>query len=274
MKILTLLSEAGQPVISNHTITGEINRRTITEKIQSLGAGEALDEVLSTPRKKLYRGLRDQSSQILLQDTIASVRRAENTSNYVTLLTEMLPSWKRANILPRSKIVSCTSAYNKAYQYGVPYVALPTNGASCVYTGAHDFWDAFEGLNHIFNNSSGTGAIPAVNEAFENYATFPVHNAGSMLKLCKQLEHDLETGKITEEDLNPELRALFESDPETYDILEILDNLMDPSHMRQSHNGALLIPGNYRADGEEVQVGGNIVFIECSMFNTAFGVEQ
>lgn len=266
--IITNLFEAGKPVITNHEFdlqagTGD----QLAQKIRALGAGHALEQVLANPEKMLFRGLRGTSSLIVQQDTLASVRSSENTSNYVTWLTEVLPSWKRANILPRSKIVSCTSSLVKASAYGRCYIALPTDNSSCAYNGAHDFWDAFEGINHVYGN---TESVPAINQAFEKQTTKLITSSAAMVKMCKDLADDLESGKVREEDLNPELQALLQSDDSSYDVLEILDNLLDPSHMRTSHNGELLVPGNFQDAGEEVSVGGDIVFVEYNLFMSHF----
>ena len=270
--IITALFEAGKPVITGHEFdlqdgTGD----ELAKKIRALGAGHALEQVLANPEKMLYRGLRGTSSVIVHQDTLASTRSSENTSNYVTWLTEILPSWKRANILPRSKIVSCTSSFIKASGYGRCYIALPTDNSSCAYTGAHDFWDAFDGINHIYGNNE---SVPAINDAFEKHATKLVTSSAGMIKMCNDLEDDLESGKVRQENLNKELRALLRSDDESYDVLEILDNLLDPSHMRTSINGELLVPGNFQEVGEEVQVGGEIVFVEYTLFMSHFNKKK
>lgn len=266
--IITKLFEAGTPVITDHKFDRDSGTRTeMVDKLRALGAETALNEVLTNKSKLLFRGLRNVNANIIQQNTLASTRKSENTSNYVTWLTEVLPSWKRAGILPRSKIVSCTSNYTKARSYGVTYVVLPTDNSSCVYTGAHDFWDAFEGTNHVFG---GTESVPAINDAFDRYATKLVTSAEGMIKMCQQLEADLESGRQKEEDLNNELQALLQSDDNSYDLMEILDNLLDPSHMRKSENGHLLVPGDYQNYGEEVQVGGNVVYVEFNTFMDIF----
>lgn len=265
---IKLLLEAGRPVITKHAFSAADGTRTeLSDKIKALGASGALDEVLTTPGKMLFRGLRGGLAPILHQDTLASTRRSENTKNYVTWLTEVLPSWKRANILPRSKIVSCTSSIGKARAYGTVYVVLPTDSASCVYTGAHDFWDAFDGINHIYGN---TESLPAINDAFEKQATKLITSSAGMIKMCQELADGLESGSIREETLNKELQALLQSDNNSYDILEILDNLLDPSHMRTTHGSQLLVPGNFQNVGEEVQVGGGIVYVEFNTFMDIF----
>ena len=266
--IITNLFEAGKPVITGHEFdlqdgTGD----ELVKKIRALGAGHALEQVLANPEKMLYRGLRGTSSVIVHQDTLASTRSSQNTSNYVTWLTEVLPSWKRANILPRSKIVSCTSSFTKASGYGRCYIALPTDNSSCAYTGAHDFWDAFDGINHVYGNNE---SVPAINDAFEKHATKLITSSAGMVQMCKDLANDLESGRVREENVNKEMRALLQSDNDSYDVLEILDNLLDPSHMRTSHNGELLVPGNFQDVGEEVQVGGEIVFVEHTLFMSHF----
>lgn len=265
---IKFLIEAGTPVIAGHDFDLENGGADqLVSKIRALGAGKALEEILANPEKMLYRGLRGSSAVIIHQDTLASTRSSENTKNYVTWLTEVLPSWKRANILPRSKIVSCTSSFQKASEYGRCYVVLPAEGSQCAYTGAHDFWDAFEGVNHVYGN---TESIPAINDAFEKQATKLVTSAAGMVKMCKDLADDLESGAVREESLNKEMKALLQSDDSTYDVLEILDNLLDPSHMRTSFGGELLSPGNFQEAGEEVQIGGDIVFVEYTLFMSHF----
>lgn len=264
--IITALFEAGRPVMTFHDPfdhASEMTRTQLVDKIRSLGAGTALEEVLTTPSKLLYRGLRGVTSSIILQDTIASTRSSENTSNYVTLLTEILPSWKRAGILPRSKIVSCTSSMQKASEYGQKFIVLPTDDAQCVYTGAHDFWDAFDGINHVYRTGE---SIPAINEALGKHFTKIITNSSALVKACEELEVGLDSGKIRIETLNPELRALLNANEETHSVLEILDNLMDPSHMRKTTGGKLLVPGDFHNGGEEVQVGGSIVYVEMNSF--------
>lgn len=263
MKI-TKLFEAGKPVITNYSVDEHVSRDELIQHITNLGAGKALQQVLADPSKMLYRGVRNTNSLIFHQDTLASTRISENTKNYVTMFTEFLPSWKRHNMLPRSKIVSCSTSAAKAAQYGRLYVALPTESSTYSYTGAADFWDAFDGLNHIYGTD--TGAVPAVNEAIDNEAESIIRTPQDLKNFCSRLEHELDQGTKRVEDLNPELRALIESDDSTHDLLEILDNLLDPSHMRISHNGILLKPNGE----EEVAVGGDIVFVEHTYFNTMF----
>lgn len=268
MKIQTILAEAGKPVVSSHEVSDRPDRRELTDLINSLGGGTALDDVLADSSKLLYRGLRDTGGHLVIhQDTLASTRSSQNTANYVTWLTEILPSWHRSGFLPRSKIVSCTNRKAKASQYGQVFVVLPTDSAQCVYTGAHDFWDAFEGVNHVYG---GGESIPAINDALGKYAPKVISNAAGLEKMCKELEADLDSGKVRIEDLNPELRALLDAHEETHSVLEILDNLMDPSHMKSSHGGHLLKSGDYQNVGEEVQVGGGIVYVEYHTFLDAF----
>lgn len=267
MKI-TKLFEAGKPVITNHTVAEYPSKEEVIQQLTNLGAGKALQQILTDPMKTLYRGVRDTSALIFHQDTLASTRSSENTKNYVTMFTEFLPSWKRHNMLPRSKIVSCTTDAEKGAQYGRLYIALPTDSSTYSYTGAPDFWDAFEGLNHVYGTD--TGAVPAVNEAIDNEATSIIRTPQQLMKFCSDLTEALDNGTKRVEDLNPELRALLEADESTHDLIEILDNLLDPSHMRIAHNGELLRP-----DGEEeVAVGGNIVFIEHTFFNSIFNKGQ
>lgn len=267
MKIQSLLAEAGRPVISNHEVSDDPNSRELTDLINKLGAGIALEEVRADTNKLLYRGLRNTGGHLVIQqDTLSSTRSSENTGNYVTWFTEILPSWHRAGLLPRSKIVSCTSSVRKAAEYGQRFVVLPTDGAQCVYTGSHDFWNAFEGINHLYGVPD---SIPAINDAFSKYLPRVLSNSDGLKRACTELQDALESGRIREEDLNKEMQALLNSE-DTYDVFAIVDNLMDPSHMRKAQGGHLLVPGDFDNIGEEVQVGGEIVYVEYNTFMNAF----
>lgn len=267
MKIQNLLAEAGIPVMADHSLPREATRRELMDKINRLGAGTALEEVLGDRRKLLYRGLRDTDNNVIHQDTLASTRSSQNTTNYVTWFTEILPSWHRVGFLPRSKIVSCTSSPNKAREYGAAYIVLPCESSQCVYTGAHDFWDAFEGINHVFN---GGESVPAINDAMRKVGTKIITSSAGLKKACEELEVGLDSGKIRLDDLSYEMQALLNAHEDTHNVLEIIDNLMDPSHMRKSTGGQLLVPGDFKNGGEEVQVGGDIVYVKFTTFMDVF----
>lgn len=251
--------------------THEVNRRDLADKIRQLGGGKAMDEMVADTGKMIFRGIKNAGNVLFMQNTWASERRAQNTSNWVNLLTEVLPSWKRANIPARSKIVACSSSYNKAAMYGKVFVVLPTDDSVCTYTRTHDFWDGFDGLNHIYGDDEDSyGAIPAVNEALDQFAeqhAYPkATNAQQVLQMLTQMKADLDNGELTVEELNPELRALFESEPGDHDIISILDNLLDPSHMPTTTGGNLIKTTNTGGWGEEVAVAGKIIYVNAEQW--------
>lgn len=271
MKIQSIL-EAGTPSYNfdGNIPKEDVNRRALIERIRELGAGTALDAMLANKRMMIFRGIRGVTNAIFTQNTWESERRAQNTSNWVNLLSEVLPSWKRAGVPPRSKVVACTSVYNKSAGYGTVFVALPTDDAIVTYTRTHDFWDAFEALNHIYGNDDGHGAIPAINDGLSEFAERHVYpkatSSQQVVQMLHQLKADLDDGTLTVEQLNPELRALFESEPGNHDLFAILNNLMDPSHMKVVKGGQLIQPTNTGGWGEEIAIGGKIVYVEADLF--------
>ncbi len=274
MNILNLL-EAGTPSYDTTMDTAEAaqDRRALEEAIRAAGAGPALDHVLSTKRA-IFRGIRGATNKLFAQNTWESTRIAQNTSNYVNLLTEVLPSWKSIGMPPRSKVVACTSSYNKAAQYGNVYIALPTDETISTYTRTHDFWDGFDGVNHIFNSEDGNGGIPAINEAFDQFIEKHLHakptTGAQMITLCNTIKADLDSGELKVEDMNPELRAIFESEPGEHDLLRILNNLLDPSHM-VIVKGSKMIPSEGTGGwGEEIALAGKIVYVQDEVFQEYF----
>lgn len=279
------LLEAGKPVYNSDYDVGQVhaNRRTITDAIERMGAGTALKAVLSDPAKLIYRGLRGQAETVFMQDTDASVRRSQNTENYVTLLSECLPSWQRASVPPRSKIVACSSSVMKARSYGELFVVLPTDQSTATYVQSHDFWSAFDGANHLYNSDSG---IPFINDAIGQYARSRINTHGergeayvarsrdpnALIEMLKLLEQDLIDGTLSKADLNPDMEKLLSFDQSTNNVFAILDTMLDPSFMKTAVNGKLIKPGSYEQLGEEIAVGGKIVYVRASIFDQVFGM--
>lgn len=270
--IIQQLLEAGEPVYDfDHEMASmHMNQRNVRDHLYNLGAGKALEQILNDPSMTVYRGLRGMSDNIIVQDTLASTRRSQNTQNFVTLLTEVLPSWTTIGMLPRSKIVACSSSAKKAGQYGQLFVALPTEAAVCTYVGSHDFWDSFEAVNHAFG---GDNSIPAINEAIANFVEEHVYptpkTANDLVALFRQIKADLDSNELPSNRINKEMQALLDMEPGQHDLLQILNNALDPSHMRTS-SGELLNPSNFHGLGEEVAIGGKIVFFRAELFNQVF----
>lgn len=270
--IIQQLLEAGEPVydFDQEMAAMHMNRRNVRDHLYNLGVGRALEQILNDPSTTVYRGLRGKTDNIIVQDTLASTRRSQNTQNYVTLLTEVLSSWTRTGLLPRSKIVACSSSRKKAGQYGQLYVALPTENTVCAYVGSHDFWDSFDAVNHAFG---GDNSLPAINEAIHQFILdnkLPaIRTTQSLVNMLAHIKKQLDAGELPPKRINKEMRALLDMEPGQHDLMQILSNALDPSHMRTS-KGELLKPSDYHGIGEEVAMGGKIVYFQAEMFGNVF----
>lgn len=266
MKIHTLL-EAGTPTLTKHSIGGGTPISAIVDQIRRLGAGPALDRMIKDPHTRLFRGLRGEDSPIIVQDTWSSTRSSQNTSNYVTWLTEVLPSWKSAGLPARSKTVSAHTSRMRAGSYGAGpkyvHVALPTSDSFCVYTGSFDFWEAFDLATREF----GGNAVDAVNIGFSSLAQqlgTRCYNSQDVIDLCDHVTRLLHDNPSFYDELPQEIQCILTSHGEM-DLFDAVNNMLDPGHMKTTKGGtlnAVTTPDG----GQEVAIGGKIVYVSWSVF--------
>ena len=268
MKITDLLIEAGQAqyttIIDSFSLDAPEQLDVLRERLTA-HANAAYTAYKQQPTTMLYRGVR-RNVAAFQQNTLASTRVSENTGNYVTLLTGILPSWKA--MPPRSKGVSCTNGTGTAKGYGSLYVAVPCDDATIVYTGASDFWYSFPRLSNELGHDVDdlNRDIAAIHTSLA--AAFPfipktLATESDMLRFCEGVDKVSQIGSVTVGrimDSRAITRYFMDSD---VSFIEYLSQLLEPSESRISHNGTPLKPQGE----EEVFVSGNIIFVEANIWS-------
>jgi len=138
MKIQNLLCEKGN---ADYTVLSNTN---LQQTVQKYAPG-ALSR-LSKSSVMIYRGVRNAPGDIFIQNTLTTTRASQNTYNYVTMLTSVVPSWTSRNLPPRSKGISCTTSRYMAKDYGDVYIVVPFNDALLAYSGSDDFWTSLPNI--------------------------------------------------------------------------------------------------------------------------------
>lgn len=266
MKIQNLLQEAGNPSYA------PISATNIVELVTNYAGGAAA--VLADDKLVVYRGVRDAPSDIFIQDTLVTVRTSQNTHNYVTMLTAVLPTWR--GVPARSTGVSCTSSSDTAYDYGHGnlFVAIPCDGATTVYCGERDFWYCFPGIrqhsskpNMLTDVVELNNALDAMLNAIEARPGYPRAAKTQYSEFVKALSM---IDAIAQDERDPLYKAmadnntLFDSYLESsFDtIFELLNAMLRPDNLRIASNGGILKPGR----DEEVFISGRVLYIKKQLW--------
>ena len=268
MKITDLLVEAGQAqyttIIDSFNLDHPEQLDTLRSQLTSK-ANAAYTMFKQQPTTMIYRGVRRNVSAFQ-QNTLASTRVSENTGNYVTLLTGIMPSWK--DIPPRSKGVSCSNGTGTARGYGSLYVAVPCDDATLVYTGASDFWYSFPRLANevgldVDDVNRDIAAIHLSMAAEYPFIPKTLTTESDIKLFCEGVDkvsqiHSVAAGRIM--DSRALTRYYMDSDTS---FLDYLSYLLAPIESRISRNGMPLD----RKGEEEIFISGNIIFVDANIWS-------
>lgn len=260
MKITTIL-EAGTPVYHKPDVGERTDR--ILEHILKV-APKAYAAYKNNPELTIYRGINDGAvdSDVFQQDTRASVRSSENTANFVTLATTFLPSW--SDVPARSSGVSCTNQVSMAASYGAPYVALPFDDATVVYTGADDFWNSLPNIPKMMgehdNVEDVNRQLNGLYEAMQHLGVPPnvATDANDLWKFFRMIDKMAEGGRMDHLKILERFRisdVFLESDHAHFETF--FSELVAPVNARVTDGSALLQP----KESEEIFISGEILFV-------------
>lgn len=279
MKITEILLEAGTPVY--HKVGVDFSDGLTTQVVDFMvnlvqrEAPKAFNFFKENPRHIIWRGVVQRHGpwpDAQFQDTLASTRLSENTKNYVTMLTSILPSWR--GWPPRSKGVSCSSSKAMASSYGQAFVALPCSGATVAYTGVDDFWNI---------TPAGFPTVDGINESIDAWIynipilrpklfrrtsipTTPEHLIEFLTDLSGAIDHG---GVEVYQEVNKTAlgRRYLESDFDN--LVDFIDMVVDPTTKgRLATDGNVLPPSpiSQTHNGEEIFVSGRILYISAQLW--------
>lgn len=140
---------------------GTNRSKTLSEKefISKLKNGylENFKKMLFT-EKYIYRGVSNIPSAFAFTQPSKFNRVSANTSNYYTLVTDMLTNWD--GIPRRSLSLICSTRYATASDYGDVYVVIPQDKHLIGYGTDPDFWYNF---NHLTDFMEGGRSLTQFN---------------------------------------------------------------------------------------------------------------
>jgi len=91
----------------------------------------------------LFRGIERKSSAYLMTDSNKGIPRVSaNTRNYVTLLMDNLPSWKKYP--KRSRSIICSTSEVTSKSYGTLYIVIPYDNTNIGIAPDDDIWFSFK----------------------------------------------------------------------------------------------------------------------------------
>jgi len=97
-------------------------------------------------KNPIYRGLPDNFNTAMIDsDGDWYPRKSRNTKNYMTLLMDNLPSWKKYP--KRSKSIICSTSRSKAQGYGHNYHVIPYDNTNIGICSRSDVWFSFKSKN-------------------------------------------------------------------------------------------------------------------------------
>jgi len=94
----------------------------------------------------IYRGIPYGEDYIYVSPS-KFTRKSANTENYYTLINDNSPAW--AKYPKRSKSIICTTDYEDAKRYGIPYTVFPLDGAKIGLCSDSDYWFSFPFLKKV-----------------------------------------------------------------------------------------------------------------------------
>lgn len=269
MKITDILLEAGTPVYRSADID-EQDLQAVLDVIKA-NAPDALAAFKANPTWTIWRGISSRQPPVFFQDTHKSVRSAENTHNYVNLLTTVLPSW--ANVPARSASVSCSSKMDMAISYGRPYVALPCKTATCVYTGFADFWEFCE-AGILGDDVSGVATVinhliyelPAIAPKFFKRTAVPT-TGQELMQFLSDVDDAIDSGRMDVAQAVNQYAICRRYLDSNYDsFVEFLNSGLSPNSFRISTDGSVLQPAGHQHAGEEIAVSGTILYVAVDVW--------
>ncbi len=234
------------------------------EELLQSKCSNAYEAYREHPASILYRGMRGNRNDVFIQDTRNTNRSAENTDNYVTLLSEVLPSW--SHLPPRSKVISATPSQSMATDYADGnednvFVLVPTNESILTYSGASDFWGSLPGIYDVIGSGSGVSAINFhIRNLVRSSSTTQITTAQSLVNWCKEFDTKAQTTQFdVQEQKNPLLRAYRERGQSMF---ELFNDMLNPSKAVVSKQGRIIT----ELPQQEVGVYGTAVYVRRSVW--------
>lgn len=204
----------------------------------------------------IFRGMRDTGTYIK-GDGRNLNRKSANTRNYITLLTEILPSWE---LWPqRSKSFICSTDISYAQGYGTIYHVIPLEHQPIAYCkNVADFFDAFPFEKYFPHREMHIGRFNihlhdlSMDYRIELDENDPHVFFENLKELCRQVKkHEYPT-------INPLSKPIYK-----YGIKMFID-LFDPNHK------CVLAP-NYKSmemHMGETWLSGKVLFVNEDHFGT------
>ena len=220
------------------------------------------------PHSVLLRGVRGNRNDVFIQDTRSTTRTAENTDNYVTLFSEVLPSWK--HLPPRSKVISTSANMTMALDYADDdpnnvFVIVPTNEATLTYVGATDFWGSLPMIYTVLGSGSGVSAFNMwFRKLLRAAGAQTPSTAQELLEWCKRFDSVAKAHEFSEVDQKNPLLVAYKKAGKP--MLQFIDRILDPVNAVTSTNGRIL-PEEMR---QEVAIYGEAVYVRHAVWELLF----
>jgi len=176
-------------------------------------------EILTFSPNKIYRGVLSFNDDYgIIDSNKGKPRKSAVSLNYMTLLMDNLPSWKKFPL--RSKSVICTTDLRQSNGYGNSYIIIPFDNAKVRICPENDIWNSFSFLTDLsidvyaFTNNVLTMALSkyGLDKNDNNYNILKKN----LIELQKKYKNDNRKRE--------ELDIFLDNN----DVIKKLDDLMNP----------------------------------------------
>lgn len=211
-------------------------------------------------RSPIYRGISGQSAGVLYFEPKQTLRPAANTSNFVNLLVDNLPSWSAYP--KRGKSIICSADRDIAEGYGQGYQVFPFDGVKIGVCGDTDFWGGFEeqtgldvpGLNDIFHKLKVMLNQSVSQDDFQTLIR--------QIRQASKMYHGPQSGlykfPFADRYAGPKQNKLFDELLSASDPVAYLNQLLDPN----ANGFQLMDTSNFHAEVSEVWLEGPAVLVK------------